>query len=437
MTSARPGVLERVGLGALVLGAVVLTLGTAYLVPNQPQIALALAFVVFIGILALVNPVTLPLLAMPLSVVVFRVGVGGVDMTVSDFAIGLAFFPAVLLVPRPFSPPLRQLLWLNAIYQALTLFTLVVNPFAENLIEWVHAWLLVSGALIVGWAVGATGNARAGLTLFLIACLGLAVATVAQGLLQFAAGNFSAVFPRWPWSMHKNLIGNLLGIAALVLYARPHWMGWSRRAALPVLGVLLAGLAFSQSRQALIGLAVGILIVSIRKHADRRRATVALIATLPIGYAVVTMARDQIASGNLHNSWFQRLEWYLDSLRIWSQSPWFGHGLRYWTQEDAPGAFQPPNAFLEVSASAGLVGLLGFLIFWVGLMVVLYRMDPTFGTLALALGLSRLAQSQLDLFWVSISVSVPFLLIGVCLGLADYRHRQDAPTNKRARVPVA
>ncbi|MFC5039700.1 O-antigen ligase family protein [Ornithinimicrobium kibberense] len=167
----------------------------------------------------------------------------------------------------------------------------------------------------------------------------------------------------------------------------------------------------------MVGLAVGLLVVSLRKHDERRRATIAIAAIVPIGYVILTMIRDQIASGNEHNSWFQRLEWYVDSFQIWTQSPWVGHGLRYWTQPGAPGAFQPPNAFLEVAASAGLVGLAGFVVLWVGTLVVLFRMDAAFGTLALALALSRIAVAQFDLFWVSISVSVPFLLIGVCLGV--------------------
>src|SRR5690606_22799085 len=116
-----------------------------------------------------------------------RVGGGGLDLTISDAVLALAFWPAVLLSPRPFSKELRALLWLNAVYQAMTLFTVVANPFLANTVEWFHAWLLVSGALVVGWAVGATGHARLGLTLFLLACLALAVPTIVQGALQVAS----------------------------------------------------------------------------------------------------------------------------------------------------------------------------------------------------------------------------------------------------------
>lgn len=437
MTTTWRDIVGRVGIGALVLAAVALTLVVAWLVPQQPLVAVGVALVVLVAIAALVNPVTLPLLAMPLIVVVARVGGGGVDLTVSDAMLGLAFWPAVLLSPRPFSKELRALLWLNVVYQALTLFTLIANPFLANTVEWFHAWLLVSGALLVGWAVGASGHARLGLTLFLLACVALAVPTIAQGLLQYASGNFAAVYPRWPWPMHKNFIGTLLLSAALVLYGRPSWLGWTRRWAMPALLVIVAAMAVSQSRQALVGLAVGLFVISFRKHDERRRATIAVVAAVPIGYAIVTMIRDQIASGNEHNSWFQRLEWYVDSFHIWAASPWVGHGLRYWEQPDALGRFQPPNAFLEVAASTGLVGLSGFLVLWIGALIVVYRMDPLYGTLSLAILLSRLVVSQFDLFWVSIAVSVPFLLVGVCLGADRASSSEGAPASTTGvKVPA-
>jgi polysaccharide biosynthesis protein PslJ len=433
MTTWR-GVLQRAGVGVLVLGAVLVTLGVAYLVPDRPVLALATAGVVLVGVAALVQPVTLPLLAMPLIVVVERVGGGGFDLTISDAVLAVALWPAVLLAPRPFSRELRTLLWLNAVYQALTLFTLVANPFLANTVEWFHAWLLVSGALVVGWAVGASGHARLGLTLFLVACLALAVPTIVQGALQLARGDLSAVYPRWPWPMHKNFIGTLLGSAALVAYAKPAWTGWPRRWAVPTFWVLVLAIAFSQSRQALVGLAVGLLVISLRQRGQRHRAVLVLVGLVPLGYLILTMVRDQIASGNQHNSWFQRLDWYAESFGLWTGSPWVGHGLRYWTQPDPPGYFQPPNAFLEVAASTGIVGLAGFVALWVGVVVVLLRTNPAFGTLALALALSRLGQAQFDLFWVSISVSVPFLLIGVCLGAM--RHSAAAASASGASRPL-
>lgn len=362
------------------------------------------------------------------------------DLTASDAVLALAFWPAVLLGPRPFSPELRTLLWLNAVYQALTIFTLIANPFRANLVEWFHAWLLISGALIVGWAVAASGRARLGLSLFLLACLGLGLSTIVYGLLQYAGGDFGAVYPEWPWPMHKNFIGSLLSLAAIVVYARPSWLGWRKSLVMLSLVVFIAAVAMSQARQALIGLAIGVLIVALRQHGERRRAVLALVTVVPIGYATFTMVRDQMASDNQHNSWFQRLDWYEDSMEIWREQFLVGHGLRYWTQHGAPGTFQPPNAFLDVAASTGLAGLVAFVVFWIGVVVVLWRMDPAHGTLALALALSRIGQAQFDLYWVSISASVPFLLVGLCLGAAhvDRLARQvpGSPSSRRTKEPV-
>ena len=49
-------------------------------------------------------------------------------------------------------------------------------------------------------------------------------------------------------------------------------------------------------------------------------------------------------------------------------------------------------------------------------MLVLWHVDPKYGTLALAVTLSRLVQGQFDLFWVAAQVSIPFVIAGICLG---------------------
>ena len=89
--------------------------------------------------------------------------------------------------------------------------------------------------------------------------------------------------------------------------------------------------------------------------------------------------------------------------------------LRYW-YTDTSAAFQPPQAEMEVLASAGVVGLIGFAAMWIGIVLVLWHVDPKYGTLALAVTLSRLVQGQFDLFWVAAQVSIPFVIAGICLG---------------------
>lgn len=124
----------------------------------------------------------------------------------------------------------------------------------------------------------------------------------------------------------------------------------------------------------------------------------------------------QLTDGNEFNSANQRLAWYADSLRLWQDQPFFGAGLRWWTTGRTSYGFQPPNAELEVLTSAGAVGLVGFLVLFVGVLVVLWRANPAYGTLAFCVVLGRFVQGQLDFFWVAAQVPMPFVVAGICVG---------------------
>lgn len=426
-TRAGRVVLWLVGAG-VVVG---LTLAVGRTLPTQPMIGITAALVVLaLGITA-AQPAAVPLLTMPVLVVVARISVGGIGLSISDAALLGATLAAVVFAPRPYSPPLRALLWLSALYQVATLFTVFANPFTENIVEWFHAWMLVAGALIAGWAVGRGGFARLGLSLLLGAMLVLAVITIAQGALQYASGNFGPVYVSWPYGMHKNFVGTVLGFGAVIAYVNPDWMGWTRRWALTAFWTMSAGMLLTQSRQAILGLGVALVLVALRSggrrggrsgpeeltrdEQRRRRSRLILLAVAPALVLVGTLVKDQVEEGNQFNSVFQRIRWFEETLEFWAESPWVGHGLRFWTAGRGLG-YQPPNAELEVLASAGILGLTAFVLLMGGALVVLWRMDPLYGTLAVALLASRLVQSQLDLFWVAVQTSIPFVVAGVCLG---------------------
>ena len=412
----RAGRFARWVVAAVVL--VVLALGIGRTVPTQPLLGIGVALgVLALGITA-AEPAAIPLVAMPLLLVAPRVGGDAVNLSISDVALAVATLTALVFTRRPFSPPLRSILWLSALYQFATLFTVISNPYPENLIEWFHAWMLVSGALIVGWTIGRGGYARLGLTLFLSTASLLACITIGHGVLQLAQGNLGAVYVFWPYGMHKNFVGTVLGLGAITAYAHPDWMGWSRRAALSAFWLMALGLLMTQSRQAILALGIALLVVAFRGDRVRSRSKVIILAVVPALVLVGTLVKDQVEEGNQFNSVFQRVTWFQETLAFWSESPWVGHGLRFWTAGRGLG-FQPPNAELEVLASTGVVGLAAFVLFIAGTLVVLWRLDPTYGTLAVAVIVSRLVQSQLDLFWVAVQTSVPFLLVGICLGAEE------------------
>lgn len=428
------------GTAVVLLLAVAAVAAAGLLAPTSPALAVAVALAFVVVALTVHEPATVPVLAMPAFVVVQRVGGDGIDLSLSDLALFAAFWVALLLAPRPFSRPMRTLLWLSAAYQAATAFTVLVNPYLANTVEWFHAWLSVGGALVVGWAVGRSGRARLGLTLFLLPCLGIALLTLAKAASQLAAGDTGPVYLDTPYPMHKNFVGMLLAVAALVAYARPAWVHWPRWFALGSFWLCAAGAFASQARQALVGLALGVIVLSLRGEPHRRRSRLILLAALPTLFVVYLAVREQLESGNPFNSANQRLQWYADAIEVWQRSPWFGMGLRWWSSERTEFVFQPPNAELEMLSAAGVVGLAGFLLLFAGGLVPLWRTDPRFGNLAVTLLLVRFVSGQFDLFWVAVQVSVPFVLIGVCLGAQEHARaaavRATDPASAGAAGPV-
>ncbi|MDQ0577132.1 O-antigen ligase family protein [Agromyces albus] len=397
--------------------------------------AVVVGALVIAAVLTTSTPLAIALFAMPGLLISQRIGLGGGDLSVSDAALAAAFGTALLLGHRPYSKPLRQLLLINLVYQFATLFTVVVNPYALNTIEWFHAWILVSGALIVGWALGAAGHARLALSLIVFTTCAFAMLTVVEAAFQYAVGNFGPATPSWPFSMHKNFIGTVLAFGAIIAYLNPDWVGWTKGWARFAFGLMAAGIVVAQSRQALIGLAAAI-VVAVLRRSTTGRSRLVLLLLIPAAWLVISMVVDQIESQNRHNSVFQRVEWLREVYHFWRESPIFGHGLRYWYN---PGElpYQPPQAELEVLASAGVVGLIGFLVMWIGVLVALWHVDPRFGTLAVAVLLSRFVQSQFDLFWVAVQVSVPFVVAGICLGAMDHeRSTKEGPDELVTRVPL-
>lgn len=421
--------------GTVALAAVLAALGL--LVPGYAVFAAAGAAAVLVLGLTAYEPVALPVLAMPAMVIVERVGGGGLDLSLSDFALFGAFWFALVLAPRPYSKAMRSMLWLSAFYQVMTLFTVVVNPYVANTVEWFHAWLSVGGALVVGWAVGRAGRARLGLTLLLLPCIAFALLTCLAAAQQLAAGDTGPVYLDWPFPMHKNFVGCVLAFAALVAYARPWWVGWPHWFTLVAFWVCSFGVLAAQARQALIGLAIGIILITLRGDPDRKRSKLILLAAIPAVYFVWGAVQEQLAEDNEFNSANQRLAWYDDAIDVWQRNPWFGMGLRWWTTGRTEFVFQPPNAELEVLSSAGILGLVGFLVLFGGGLVVLWRVNPRFGTLAFSILLMRFIQGQFDLFWVAVQVSVPFAIIGVCLGAESYAEsRREAREQTGAELPL-
>ncbi|WP_169795321.1 O-antigen ligase family protein [Kribbia dieselivorans] len=430
------------------MGTVAVLLAVGYLIPHQPIVAFALTAMVFALAITFVEPAAVPLLVTPLLLVNVRVAAGGADLSVSDFVMAGAMVPAILLAPKPFSRPMLSVVWLAFAYQVATLFTVLTNPYAANVIEWAHAGVQVLGALMIGWMLGRRGFGTLALRLLWITGIILAIGAVISGVQQYASGGFGAVYPTYPFPMHKNYIGLVVMIVLVTMYAAPrsirlpglvHWGG---------MAVLAAAIAMAQARQSIVGLGVAIIVLVMRSDAEHKRSKIAIAAMIPALVGVYLLVRNQLESDNRFNSANQRVAWLQESVALWSDHPWVGVGLRFWYQGDVAIGYQPPNVILEMLTTAGLVGLAGFVLLFGGSLLVAWQMPKGIGSIAVAVLVARIAQTQFDLYWSSVGASVPFFILALCIGMVakEEADREDectveaerpaAPTSAAAHKPI-
>lgn len=414
------------------LAATALAVAVGALAVRQPILGiLAAAAVLAVG-LTMAEPVLIPLICVPLILAVPRVGGAGLDLSVSDAALFVATWPAVFLGARPYSRTMRSLLWAVAAYEAVTFLSVIWHPYRANLIEWVHQLFLLAGALIMGWAIGRRGLAARAYGLLVATGVLLTTSALLQAAKLYSRGELYPVYLEWPWGMHKNALGTTMALIAIGLYARPAWLPWPRRVMTALTVYLCLGLLVSQSRQAIVGFAVMAVVVAFR---EGRRRSIGWI-TLSASVAAVTVSllvRGQFESGNEHNSAFQRIEWYSNSIDVWRQSPWVGLGNRWWYVASGDFRVQPPQALVEVLTTTGVIGLLAFIGLMTTLLVRLWRLPKSYGLIGFAAVGSRLVQGQFDIFWVTIQSSLPFLIAGLALGAHEYHRERQAAKDTVAK----
>lgn len=427
-----------VGIAVLVVGVGIGVMSGGVAEYGDYAVLAALA-VLAVGV-AVAAPKLLIALALPSTLLMARVG--GI-LSISDFVLALATVLSFTVIKGRDLLPMRALMWAGVAYIAASLPAVILNPYSANVVEWVHEVVLILGSMVVGFTIGRSGQAALSAGIYTIACVGIAIAATVAGVYQLATeGSFGPVYLP---ELHKNTIGGALAVAIVLLYARPAWFRWPRLLSWVAIGACVVGIAASGSRQGMVGAVVGLLVVALRRNPETGRIRVVpWLAAIPIAIAVFTLVDDQLAEDNQFNSAYQRLDWYAQTVEIWRESPVFGVGLRWWyTGQYA--AFQPPNAELEVLSSVGVVGLIGFLVMFLVAAIALWRLDPAYGTVGVAVVATRFTQGQFDLYWVAGQASLLWIVAGICYGAVALRDggplRPDrfaaTPTSEPARVLTA
>jgi polysaccharide biosynthesis protein PslJ len=378
---------------------------------QSADVAIIAALLVLSIGLVFMDPVLVPVLALPATLMQGRLA--GL-LSISDLVLAVAALVVLMLIRPEGLRSMQPLLWAGTFYLATGLPSVVLNPFGANIVEWFHEVALVLGSMIVGYAVGRAGRAGVAARIYVLACVGIAIAAGLTALVQMAQGDFEAVFLP---ELNKNTIGGMLGFAIVLVYARPPWLRLSAPAMWTSIILCFAGTLAAQSRQALIGSLAGMLVLSLRRRPETGKVPKLIwVATIPVLVFVLTMLNDQIESGDQFNSAYVRLNWYAQTIQIWLTSPAFGVGQRWWYTNRFGAGFQPPNAEFEVLSAYGVVGLTGFLVMFAVAIWALWRINPVYGTVGVAIVVTRFVQAQFDLYWVAGQASLLWIVAGICYG---------------------
>ncbi len=239
----------RVGLLVLTSAGLVVSAAAPLVATSHERIALLAAVACLAAALALVDPLLFPVLTLPATLLLQRLGGSAIGSSVdlSDVVLLAGTGLAITMVPWGSARALRRVLLLDLTYQVLILTSLVAAHGSTEILAWLHRWLLVSGGVLVGWVVARGGRARQAVSLFLAGTALLAIIALVHAV---GSGFQPAQFGLY----QKNYIGEVMVPAIVVAHLDPPWLALDRRLARSVIALDLLALLASQSKQAIVEL---------------------------------------------------------------------------------------------------------------------------------------------------------------------------------------
>jgi len=376
----------------------------------KAKYALGLGLAVFALGLFSADPTLVAIAAIPCTFVVARLAGGGANLSVSDGVLFLGTLAALPLLRLDEDPQLGRIAGWNLFYIVSLALTVALNPTRSDFIQWGDRLFLFVGSVLVGWVVARYGRARQAATAFVV--FGMAVATWA--CIESVKLHFHTV--DLPFGQQKNELGDMLSFALLVAQLNPPWIGMPKRLARVASVLCFLGVLASHSRQAMVGIAVVLVVLVLRDPRLRRRSRLLLLGIVPIAVIVYLTAKRELASHNRFNSLHVRFTWYREAFEVWRTAPIFGVGMRWFYTSRYLFHFQPPNAEIEALASTGVVGLLSLVLVFVLALRATWRLPATYSGLAFGALLMRAVQGQFDIFWVTAQADIPWMLVGLALG---------------------
>ncbi|RBY96256.1 hypothetical protein DQ237_10370 [Blastococcus sp. TF02-8] len=406
-------------------------LGLAFLVGfwnhEHARYAYVLACAPLLFVLALRPHVPLILGTGLLSLTALGTTVGAARLSASDALLAISFvgsLACLLLAPswRERGRDLRLILlcaaafcvWLGAVMLVHGSLPVVVNSLQTYQLFLVP---LVTGAVVL--------EPRTGRSALLV----LVIGSVVLSLMWIVSGGQGTLL-----TGNKNPDGQFLANALVVALAlAPSW-AWRLAALLP----LGAGLVFTQSRGALLGAAVGIVVVLVFRGLGTWRRTLAgalaLGALVLLGYRMLpadVVARSTDFSSGATGTALGDLtaSQYTVQLRdVFADQGWdlvdahpvFGVGPgNYRTGIPGQESFtvDPHNLLIRTAGDVGYPGLIAFGLLVVGTAFIAYRrrhVNP-YAAVALAVQAAVITHGFVDVYWVRGTPILPWLLLGMAV----------------------
>ena len=399
--------------------AVTASFVAGWLTFQHSKYSLAIGALAVLAGIAVIDPMAIATLALPATLILIRGGgsASGSNIAVADLMIAVGSLLSLPMVRWDVAPALRRVLAAAAVYEVSLLLVVAAHPNRHNVLEGAHRLFIISGSLIVGWAVARSGRAPGAIKVFLVMAsmvgAGALAVSIAHGLKPAHINSLG---------FQKNTIGAYMWISLTIVQFRPRWMGISDRMVALVRWCAIPGLIASQSKQSIIALAVVVFFGMFKhsgiRHRSRRLAPALVVAGIVV-YAVVSTQLH--AKAGTFNSAIIREQANASDFTIWKLDPILGQGMRWFYLPQFAGIAQPTNILYESLVASGIVGTLTYAITLAGTLRVFGRLPRDLGVIASALILGRLVEGIFDSYWIGAETALPWLIAGMALGVADHR----------------
>ncbi|MGD9793295.1 MAG: O-antigen ligase family protein [Acidimicrobiia bacterium] len=386
-----------------------------------------------------IAPWVIPVLVLPSVWLLMRAGPSSINMSVSDVSLVAGTALGLRFVPWE-SARVRSALMAVATYLGILLIAVAAQPTERAGIELLHRGMLLGGSIAVGAAIAQVGKTRLVLRLL----LAVSTAHAIRAVLDTVTSGFD---PAYPFGIHKNAAGGLLAMTLVIVLLAPRLLGLPSPVRLAVMVTLLAGLAATQSRGAAIALIATMAIASVQRNRTAGLRFAALVSALA-AITLVAVTFDDVGindTTNRFNSYNSRRLTNDYALDQWRDSPLTGVGVRFFrdpaffAEATAAGesTFGEPHNIVVVNlAESGIVGTAGLVVLLAWLWMLLRSQRTEFASLASMLLLTRLVNTQFDIWWVAGTLTLPFVVIG--MALAERAPTPTAVTTSASRrAPVS